>query len=303
MAHLMEVPDGSEHRNIERYTRTPMPPRPPLTLRPGMDGFSSAELAVGEVYGIRWWTVGNITAGVPLTLTGARDKWHEGENAAVCKVGAYRSRICDVPDPECGCGFWAYWTPQAAPLLGGCRAVGVIKGYGRTLIGEKGFRCGKAQIVALTLGQVEQRKAEPLVQGWVPVPASGRPLQHSGMQTYRALGGRPSYIPDPAGVRFEDDWVAQAELENRLIETYQVPVYTSIEVMLARHPPTTDYLPPPMSAEELDRQLAELVQLMRAQAVGFEQLAASLLRLAPKTLQGQDALAELAKRYAAPPKP
>lgn len=274
-----------------------------------MNGFDDAGLAVGEVYGVRWWTVDGGGVQKPLRLRGMQGEWLPGENTAVCKRAGYVMRHGEdaVPAEECGCGFWAYWTPQAAPVPAGCRAVGVIKGYGRTLVGEKGFRCEKAEIVALTLGQVEQRRVveEHAVQGWVPVPATGRPLPHSGMDTYTELGGRPSYMPDPSPpqVRFEDDWAAQAMLEHEIIDAYQVPVYTSIEVMLARHPPTTDYLPPPPSAEEIDQKLAELLAQLSSLGVRIDDVAQAFIRMAPKTLEGKAALDQLMKHYGAPPKP
>jgi hypothetical protein len=55
------------------------------------------------------------------------------------------------PNGECGCGFWAYWTPeQAGSVYRPARPVlGVIEAYGRTRIGEKGFRAEKARIIAV----------------------------------------------------------------------------------------------------------------------------------------------------------
>lgn len=59
----------------------------------------------------------------------------------------------------CGCGFWAYWTLTLAVLnkfTGNnyskvyVRPVaGVVEGFGKTLLGTKGFRCQKLKILAL----------------------------------------------------------------------------------------------------------------------------------------------------------
>lgn len=56
------------------------------------------------------------------------------------------------PHERCGCGFYAYLDPddeQAAASIASYYVVGIIKGYGRTLIGTKGFRCEKAEIMAV----------------------------------------------------------------------------------------------------------------------------------------------------------
>lgn len=64
-----------------------------------------------------------------------------------------------VPDEKCQCGFYAYSDPRheeaaTRPWIGpsstpGRYILGIIRGTGRTLIGTKGFRCEKAEIVAL----------------------------------------------------------------------------------------------------------------------------------------------------------
>lgn len=51
-------------------------------------------------------------------------------------------------DPSCMCGYWAYWD---YPKFGENGVVGIIEGWGKTLIGDEGFRCQKAKIVALVL--------------------------------------------------------------------------------------------------------------------------------------------------------
>jgi hypothetical protein len=56
---------------------------------------------------------------------------------------------------RCGCGVWAYWKLDSgdvnrfSPTSRGLPVLGIIEGYGRVLLGEKGFRCQKAKIVAL----------------------------------------------------------------------------------------------------------------------------------------------------------
>lgn len=55
----------------------------------------------------------------------------------------------EVPNENCTCGFYAYNSRENDQHSQAQFVGGVIKGYGRTLIGPKGFRCEKAEIVAL----------------------------------------------------------------------------------------------------------------------------------------------------------
>lgn len=71
-----------------------------------------------------------------------------------------------VPEPSCGCGFWAYWNClpngefDTLPLLrygSSCGyslsipLAGVIEGSGHTIIGTRGFRCEYARITDLAV--------------------------------------------------------------------------------------------------------------------------------------------------------
>lgn len=79
----------------------------------------------------------------------------------------------NVPDPACGCGYWAYWDglpmgdfDNTVPVLRhsgyyysgqhqyslSIPVSGVIEGSGRTIIGEKGFRCQYAKITDVAAG-------------------------------------------------------------------------------------------------------------------------------------------------------
>ncbi len=141
----------------------------------GMDGFDGTELTLGSVFGIRCWNIrkqsatdrearqkSKTTLGVNLNLNQG-DKylcgsfgyvWEPGENLAVCKheCGCFYSHPSSpppdhlVPDEDCGCGFWGYWTDTKP---GWATVTGVIEGYGRTLLGNRGFRSEKARIRAV----------------------------------------------------------------------------------------------------------------------------------------------------------
>src|SRR5690606_24753546 len=121
-------------------------------------GFSREEgppLAAGVVRGARTWFPHRTYLTDPVTLVGQYGHvWHPGLNFASCRRNAFNPRVCNGVEPGCECGFYAYWTLDGGTLEWSPREhyiVGVIKGYGRTTIGERGFRCEKARIVALAL--------------------------------------------------------------------------------------------------------------------------------------------------------
>ncbi len=132
----------------------------------GVPGFSGRDLplAAGSVTAVRLWHVDMTSAEalvngtavpVPGLLTGVfGGVWQPGENVAACG-GGQGPPPCDrdlVPGPGCGCGFWAYWALRYAwrcDYYWRGEVIGVIQGYGRTMIGTRGCRCGKARILGL----------------------------------------------------------------------------------------------------------------------------------------------------------
>jgi len=133
----------------------------------GVPGFSGRDLplAAGSVTGVRLWHVDTTSAeavvnGAPAPAEGLLagvfgGVWRRGENVAACGGGSQGSPPCQrdlVPAPGCGCGFWAYWALRYAwrcDYYWRGEVIGVIQGYGRTRIGTRGCRCGKARIVGL----------------------------------------------------------------------------------------------------------------------------------------------------------
>jgi len=132
----------------------------------GIPGFSGRDLplAVGSVTAVRLWHVDMPSAEAVLNGTPERvdglltgvfgGVWRRGENMAVCGGGG-TAPPCQrdaVPALGCGCGFWAYWALRYAwrcDYYWHGEVVGVIQGYGRTRIGTRGCRCGKARILGL----------------------------------------------------------------------------------------------------------------------------------------------------------
>lgn len=139
------------------------------------------ELAIGAVTGLRYFTVDKLGRLRGKTFSAV---WRPGENTAACHAGSevmqmtqalnrqiaamFRSynlspvSVSDPPLPsqpamksghhvpveKCGCGFWAF-TDHDYKYGASEDVAGVVEGHGRTLIGTKGFRVEKAEIVAL----------------------------------------------------------------------------------------------------------------------------------------------------------
>lgn len=147
-----------------------------ITPSPYQGQFSGGpEFAAGSVRGIRVWTVQNRPDLNGYCLVGSfHGVWHDGENLAECLVdkhlrhspaGFLRRRTltddeiptrCSGMEPDCTCGFYAYWEWRPRDYGHGAfyhtpYVVGIVEGYGKTVLGALGFRCEKAKIVALSI--------------------------------------------------------------------------------------------------------------------------------------------------------
>lgn len=208
---------------------------PSASASGGIGGFEDHDIgfAIGSLFGIRCWEIAEHRDS--LVFRGQYGGvWGDGENVAVCPAGhdspPWKSPPRGAPgcscteapiswatgqgqhhwdcplQARCGCGFWGYWTLDAAPQFNPSRCVvGVIEGYGRVLRGPKGFRCAKARIVGI----------------------------HLAMQ-----------ILDERGAEHANSALILTRFEMALAETYpSVPAYATREGLFAMHPPTLDYLP------------------------------------------------------------
>jgi hypothetical protein len=140
----------------------------------GMEGFTEQgsgefDLAIGTVRGLRQWSLATPdlnsdparTGWMPQPMKGATGafRWQNGVNEASCNKDKSHQPPVDVDKNgrACGCGFWAYWTIGYLASGGAMKVdtstalpiTGLIEGTGRTLVGERGFRCQRARIVAL----------------------------------------------------------------------------------------------------------------------------------------------------------
>lgn len=178
---------------------------------PGFDGNDEIDFAVGSVTGVRVWKMDTANCG----LEGQNGfRWADGENAAECSYGCQ-----STPGEACGCGFWAYWDLGAALVFKPAEwaVAGVVEGYGRTMIGDRGFRSARARIVALCLMFDIYTKPETGDDGF-----------------YDVLDQQ----------RHPDELALKAEIEHALSLAYpSVQIRTSAKTMLAIHPTTKDYLP------------------------------------------------------------
>lgn len=159
------------------------PPQLPVKKDPAPFQGLPFDFAVGEVYGMRMWRMDQYGR---LGARNWKGLWKPGVNVAKCiqresvSVGAgsysfatgewrYSERNSHpAPFEGCSCGFYAYTDPHHAETqsftnknTGEAVVLGIIKGTGRTLIGTQGFRCEKAEIVALRDPTRGGEKTEP----------------------------------------------------------------------------------------------------------------------------------------------
>lgn len=204
----------------------------------GFDNRGDFELALEPVTGARWWrmTLPKLT-GLPgdadrnwprALLRGQKGYlWEPGRNTAVCfATGGIPRTDHDVPDDDCGCGFWAYWDLQEHDIGGSTGAFtenicGIIQGTGRVLVGERGFRSQYAKIVALYL-------PFQIMPGNCGVPGC---MAHDVVtDVYEAEKDRA------------EAWMAV--IGDRLAQMYpDATVYETRDAMLAAWPPDTAYRP------------------------------------------------------------
>ncbi len=124
-------------------------------------GAVDKELVPGALRGYRTWRPYWGTEGKPIGLRACNFEvtWTPGVNEAECHAGAGGLRLGagwpEVPLPDlhpaprkgCSCGFYAVHEPQHVDSRG--IVFGSIKAYGSVILGEKGFRAGKAEIEGL----------------------------------------------------------------------------------------------------------------------------------------------------------
>lgn len=199
----------------------------------------------------------------PGVLTGANSQpWKPGRNEAVCTRMAFADSQHLMHQPpevreDCGCGFWAYFSPdlRVGEVLGMSPAnrppvthdgssyvipvFGVIRGTGRVIIGEKGFRSQYAEITGLCVPD----EARAYMQRWY-APSSGYARDEynfGSSDTYSRWDEYASYRNlGPASPEEEPHRAAAAE--TLLSEAFpKVKVMSGRETLTKYFPPDKNY--------------------------------------------------------------
>lgn len=154
--------------------------------------FDGMPLAIGSVQGVRSFEVDPLGR---LTGVNYPSVWKPGENLAQCYrqsentgmsysirgyvysganiwapgIAAQKTKLTPNKTPhtmdQCLHGFYAYYDGSddyGTPA----RVSGVVRGYGETMIGSRGFRASKAEILALCIPREKSSRNWPL-QSWM----------------------------------------------------------------------------------------------------------------------------------------
>lgn len=102
------------------------------------------ELVVEPMYGLRTFNLGPTPhGGVGLFPLFKLGEWFPGVNLKTCRSETFTYRCLGMLD--CTCGFYAYH--ETCELRGDI--VAIVKASGEVIVGTKGFRAEKAEVVAL----------------------------------------------------------------------------------------------------------------------------------------------------------
>jgi hypothetical protein len=181
----------------------------------GMRGFQEApepkdwDFAMGLVKGFRKWHIMLPTASDPSPiLKGSYGKdflehemLEDGRRVGVCHGGGDRHPADQVPaDNGCGCGWWAYWSPNEAKKhsSGGDtdRSVAVtiaVEGSGRVVIGQKGFRSQFLRISGLAPDDASDPAKMARIESFSRKHLLDAPVYDTVETLYSEVGGDPTY--------------------------------------------------------------------------------------------------------------
>lgn len=194
-----EVPEGKPVSPLPPNTYAAMSALSTFQMRPTTKlEFNGSGFAAGTVRGARAWNVNDDGWLVGITRP---QVWVSGVNEASCRKfvmptmeavtrgdGSVFYRTVEVAFPEgpvdhgiedCQHGFYAYYEGSndygdVSRVSGQSRVSGVVEGFGRTVLGSRGFRCMKAKIVALTFGPaVTDARRERVLENYADVPVFG----------------------------------------------------------------------------------------------------------------------------------
>ena len=169
---------------------------------------SEHEVVPGALRGYRAW---RYDQGLLQACNFDGFPWLPGRNEAVC-ARTPMNRLCDNPDcpscrrcpgptpvAECSCGFYAKHRPDNFDSRG--YVIGVIKAYGKVILGTEGFRAQYAEIEALA--PLTSLYPESLSQYKVPILTPGMMLERfPPISVKELLPPEPEVVVDTSFSKF-----------------------------------------------------------------------------------------------------
>jgi hypothetical protein len=141
---------------------------------------------VGTVRGYRTWNlIGDRLYSPVYTAYG----WRDGLNTATCNRRYPYYYPHDIPEMDCGCGFYSYYSPRPALSAHGT-VYGVIESQGGIVLAELAMRTARAQIVALCLDKEDKPGRHVIEQHYpsIKVYASKRKM-HKDFPPAKEIAG------------------------------------------------------------------------------------------------------------------
>lgn len=137
-----------------------------------MDTFAGCEPRVGEIRALRTFRIGAGGVLYPLFDTQA---WTTATNTSVCRApetAIENDPQHTAPDPECGCGFYAYADDASAGDYPQTQHVlAVIACWGRVIAGTRGVRAQHARVEALWMSPIVPHEIQSAVAAHYPATA------------------------------------------------------------------------------------------------------------------------------------
>jgi hypothetical protein len=243
------------------------------------------DFGFGYVTGYRWWSIyipplhaGYLEFGAQnenqfSRLIGSYNgEWKPGRVEAECARNRYqtfgKTVVHEPPEyrEACGCGFWAYWSKELScrdiigsvypkveypTLFGGnvpvvkIPVLGAVRGTGRVIIGEKGFRSQYAEIVGLCLTEESRNQ----LAKWFakPPPAPAPTTWGDGKGFAIEYDYSRAILGETHGYESRDASAAEVETRMSAIETVlseQYPgarVFTDRDILSKYFPPDENY--------------------------------------------------------------
>jgi hypothetical protein len=135
----------------------PMPIRGQIRSR-RIPATYEVEPVLGAVSWNMFWSGPEIKADI-CTYDPMWQRWLDAPMAGVASAatseiapgGTIRASQHKTPVPECTCGIYGWYTPEAALYEHTGDVVGVVEVSGRVLLGTTGFRAERAKIIAITM--------------------------------------------------------------------------------------------------------------------------------------------------------